>query len=535
MDKREYDAIIIGGGPNGLTTAAYLIKAGAKVLVIEKRREMGGGAASDNSGGFRYQPHATYMVMGELMPAYKDFDMAADGVKFVTPEVQAALITKDGPLVFYQDPEKTAQSISTFSKDDAKSFLALHEEMKAIFDEILFPATYTYAVPALDQFAMFEKANMPIANRFGELAEMNFLQIVDQFGFGEPTKTLLLYLATMWGVPFESGLGFLFPLFVYRMLNSGICRGGTHRAIGALIGITHAGGDVVEGMAPEKIIMENGRAVGVKMEDGREFWGKTIISSLNPEQTFKELVGEENCTDDLNFYVNEWKWEYYSMLNFNIALKEPVEYKAAKDNPDVNKALTCVLGLDNFEDLNAGFKKMDNGEISLHAHASPLSLYSPGLAPKGYHTAKLETLAPFDLDGDAANWDAREKEITEKFMDMWASYSTNFKSAYMDVHTSTTSPLDVERRFATMKRGSFKHGAYTAFQLGSNRPNPLCSSYRTPIPGLYVNGASTYPGGMILGACGYVAASAIVEDLGMGKWWSDPDCVIQAREKGLLP
>ncbi|MBU4037637.1 MAG: FAD-dependent oxidoreductase, partial [Proteobacteria bacterium] len=191
MDKREYDAIIIGGGPNGLTTAAYLIKAGAKVLVIEKRREMGGGAASDNAGGFRYQPHATYMVMGELMPAYKDFDMAADGVKFVTPEVQAALITKDGPLVFYQDPQKTAESIKRFSEEDGKRFLALHEEMKAIFDEILYPATYTYAVPALDQFAMFEKANMPIANRFGELAEMNFLQIVDQFGFGEPTRTLL--------------------------------------------------------------------------------------------------------------------------------------------------------------------------------------------------------------------------------------------------------------------------------------------------------------------------------------------------------
>src|SRR3990172_3897008 len=96
MSKEEYDAIILGGGPNGLLTASYLIKAGAKVLVIEKRRELGGGAASDNNGGFVYQPHATYMVMGDLMPAYNDFDMASAGTRFLFPEVQAALLLKDG-------------------------------------------------------------------------------------------------------------------------------------------------------------------------------------------------------------------------------------------------------------------------------------------------------------------------------------------------------------------------------------------------------------------------------------------------------
>jgi phytoene dehydrogenase-like protein len=105
----------------------------------------------------------------------------------------------------------------------------------------------------------------------------------------------------------------------------------------------------------------------------------------------------------------------------------------------------------------------------------------------------------------------------------------------MEDMTAVTTPVDAERRFATMKRGSFKHGAYTPFQLGANRPNLLCSSYRTPIQGLYVNGASTYPGGMILGANGYVAASAIVEDLKLEKWWKDPECLVRAREKGLIP
>ncbi|MDP2725270.1 MAG: NAD(P)/FAD-dependent oxidoreductase, partial [Syntrophales bacterium] len=308
MAKDEYDAIIIGGGPNGLITAAYLIKAGAKVLVIEKRRELGGGAASDNHGGFIYQPHATYMVMGELIPAYKDLNMAEDGVKILVPEVQAALLTKDGPLIAYQDPERTAQSINKFSGEDGKRYRALYQEMKEIFDEILYPATYTYPMPTLDQFALFAKSGLPIAKRFGELAEMNFLEIIKEYGFGEPTKTLLLYLATMWGLPYDAGLGFMFPLFVYRMVNAGISVGGTHRVIGTLIGMIHAGADVVEGGTPTKIVIENERAVAVRLDDGREFRGRAIVSSLNPEQTFKELVGEANCPEDLNFYVKEWQW-----------------------------------------------------------------------------------------------------------------------------------------------------------------------------------------------------------------------------------
>jgi phytoene dehydrogenase-like protein len=469
------------------------------------------------------------------MPGYKDMEMAAAGVKFLVPEVQAALLLKAGnALVAYQDAEKTAQSLEKFSMEDGKRYRALHKEMQEIFDEILYPATYDYAMPALDQFMLFSQSGLPIAKRFGELAEMHFLQILEEYGFGEPAKTLLLYLSTMWGIPHNAGLGFLFPLFVYRMLNAGICVGGTHRAIGTLIGIVHAGADISEGISPTEIVMENGRAVGVKLEDGREYRGKAIVSSLNPEQTFLELIGESNLPEELAYYAKEWKWESYSLLNFNVALRAPIEYKAAAKEPDVNRALTCIMGIESVAHLIESFQKMDNGEVTLHGHASPMSLFSPILAPRGYQTAKFETLAPYELGGDPENWDKRNKEITQQFMELWGGYATNFKTAHMDAHTATATPLDVERRFATMKRGSIKHGAYTPFQLGANRPNMLCSSYRTPIPGLYVNGASTYPGGMILGASGYVAAAALVEDLKLTKWWPEMDCITQAKAKGLM-
>ena len=536
MANQEYDAIVIGGGPNGLTTAAYLAKAGAKILMIEKRRELGGGAASDNHAGFVYQPHATYMVMGELMPPYKDFNMAEEyGVKFITPEVQAALLTKDGALVAYHDPEKTAESIGKFSSDDANKFRDLYKMMKGVFDDILGPATYTFPVPALDQFAMWEGLELESVKNFKELAEKNFVEIVDDYGFGEPTRTLLLYLATMWGLPHDLGLGFFFPLFVYRMLNASVCVGGTHRVIGALTAAVHEGTDLIEGTGAEKIIIEDGKAVGVKLEDGRELRGKAIISSLNPEQTFLELLGEEHLPEDLKFAIKGWEWEPHSLLNINIALSEPLEYRAAKEQPDINQALTCIMGLDNSEQLISGYKKIEEGKIAVHGHAYPFSLYSPTLAPKGFHTAKFETMAPYDLEGDPQNWDARKEEILKTYMDLLASYTTNFESAYMDAHTAITTPLDIERRFATMKQGSFKHGAYTPFQLGSNRPNMECSSYRTPIKNFYVNGASTYPGGMILCGGSYVAATVLVEDLGLKKWWEDPPMLARAKEIGTLP
>jgi len=535
MAREEYDAIIIGGGPNGLTTAAYLAKAGAKVVIIEKRRELGGGAASDNHSGFVYHPHATYMVMGDLMPPYKDFNLAERGVKFYTPEVQAAVITKAGTIVAYHDPEKTAESISKFSKEDADKFRDLYRVMKGIFDDILGPATYAPPVAALDQFAMWEELGLESVDNFHEMAEKNFVEILDGYGFKDPTRLLLLYLSTMWGLPHDLGLGFFFPLFVYRMMNASVCVGGTHRMIGSISAMTHEGADLYEGVDIEKIIMEDGKAVGVRLTDGRELRAKAVVSSLNPEQTFIDLIGEENLPEDLCFAVKNWEWEPHSLLNFNVALREPLEYKAAAEEPDVNRALTCIIGLESSDDLISGFKEIDEGKIALHGQASPLSLFSPILAPKGFQTARFECMAPYDLGGDAQNWDLRKEEITQSYMDLWASYCTNFETAYMDAHTAITTPLDIERRFATMKRGSFKHGAYTPFQLGSNRPNMECSSCRTPIKGLYVNGASTYPGGMILAGASYIAADVLVEDLGLNKWWSDPPMLAHAKKIGTLP
>ncbi len=156
--RNAYDAIIIGAGPNGLLAAAYLAKAGHKVLLCERRHETGGGLNTEEYFGFRLNLHAIYHMMAEKMPAYRELDLPSFGLRYVHPPVIAAFPFKDGSsLVFTRDPEETAQSIAQFSPDDANAFRAMWEEFQPLLDDYLIPMTYELPNPALDQMVEFEK------------------------------------------------------------------------------------------------------------------------------------------------------------------------------------------------------------------------------------------------------------------------------------------------------------------------------------------------------------------------------------------
>jgi len=156
---------------------------------------------------------------------------------------------------------------------------------------------------------------------------------------------------------------------------------------------------------------------------------------------------------------------------------------------------------------------------------------SPG--PYGpLHTLRWESSSPYALAGQ--EWDAVKDDYANRCFERWKEYAPNLAAAKV-LFKFVYSPLDVERRLISMQRGSIKHGAYTSLQMGYLRPNEHCSSYRTPIKGLYVAGASVYPGGMVILGPGYNAARVVVEDLGAQVWWTPPDYVLRAQEKGYLP
>jgi len=145
---------------------------------------------------------------------------------------------------------------------------------------------------------------------------------------------------------------------------------------------------------------------------------------------------------------------------------------------------------------------------------------------------RLETWAPYQVQGK--DWDEVKADEGKRFLETWRKYAPNLSEDRV-IERVNWSPLDVERRLADMKRGSIKQGAYSQLQMGHLRPNPQCSSYVTPVDGLFVCGSSVHPGGMVILGPGYNAARVVASSLGKKVWWETPGLVSKARESGYLP
>jgi len=161
-----------------------------------------------------------------------------------------------------------------------------------------------------------------------------------------------------------------------------------------------------------------------------------------------------------------------------------------------------------------------NGEMNgMRGHTTSETLYDPTLTRiNGKHVAFFQMPAPYHLKG---GWEESQKENQERALKVWQSYAENLSERNL-IAVSSETPLDIERRISCMVNGSIKHGDYSPVQMGYYRPNDLCSTTKTPIAGLYLCGASVYPGGLIIGGPGYLAANTICEDLQLKKWWTMP-------------
>ncbi len=530
MKTNECDVAIIGGGHNGLICAAYLARTGLKVSVFEARHECGGGLDTLEHGGFRYNPHAVYHLMAEIMPPYKDLNLADNGVKFIYPEVQAAYISKNGkPLVFYKDPEKTIQYIAAnFSTADSENYRRMYTEFSEYAEKIVIPLTYAPSVPPVEQVQTMNSANDDVGHRFNEVAELTPIEMLDSYGFQEPIKAAILNLFAMWGLsPFEA-LGYLFPLYINRMTNAALCKGGSHRLCSGLHrAVIEAGGMIYDKAEVVKILLKNGGVEGLVTKDGTEIKAKVVVSSVDPKQSFLKFFAPEEIPADLVDSAERWEWEKSSYFGVHLAMKSPPQYIGTEGCADANKAMIAFLGINDTEELLDHCQDIEEGKLPDHhyGHTTVASLFDPIMAPPGFHSGRWESMVPFDGD-----WENMADDYAQKCLEEWKSYAPNLE--YLDKFVYP--PTYIEKKFINMVRGSIKQGAYMPLQMGYFRPNDSCSRGFTPIEGFYLCGAGTYPGGMIIGGPGYNGANVIAEDLDVKKAWDEPEIVKQAKERGLI-
>ena len=235
----EFDVIVIGAGPNGLTTAAYLAKAGQKVLVLERQYEMAGGLATEkpSMGGYLHNTHSIYHMMVDYAPPYKDFageNEFGRRVKYIYPDPSVVALYADGRYIcLYRDIEKAAASIAQFSQKDADTYKKMLPKYKEWMLEFLGPATYVPPAPALDQLPRLEST--PIGREISELTPMSPREMIEGLFENDQVRALMLYLACHWGLdPEVGGLGYLVPLYILVAHLHGLVINGSHEVAGAL-------------------------------------------------------------------------------------------------------------------------------------------------------------------------------------------------------------------------------------------------------------------------------------------------------------
>ncbi|MDA8185424.1 MAG: NAD(P)/FAD-dependent oxidoreductase [Actinomycetota bacterium] len=519
----SYDAIVIGAGHNGLCLAAYLRRAGLTTLVVERRHEEGGGVNTEEPvlPGFRHNMHAQYMEFFDVMPMVADFGLEDIGLRTVMPEAQAGIAFADGrpPIVIHRPEliERTKASIARYSKADAELYVAL-KERAAGMEQIVAASLYTPPAPTA-----LQAQEVMIEAAFGDLgipgyfASKSARAIIDEL-FETPELRALLYRATVeWGAPLEeSGIGGMFLTFVMWTLgNWKLCLGGTHTLAKAMTQACYREGvDLLESSSVERILVEGGRAAGVRIRGGKEIRAERLVASnADLRQTLLELAGPENLSELWVRRAKAYRYGPSHVLGTPVfCLHEPPAYRSARFDPDIDRCFYTVVGFESDSEVLRYIRDAYGGRLPEPGAGTWVnSLWDPSQAPAGSHAATGWYFFPPASALSPQEWSEVRATYNERFLARWRASAPNMTSGNVMAHRLYT-PDQMERK-NLMREGDFSNGEFALDQLGANRPFPEASSYRTEIEGLYLCGPSAYPGGGVHAACGYNAFKAIAEDL----------------------
>ena len=526
-----YDAIVIGGGHNGLVAAAYLAKAGHKTLLLERRSILGGAAATEELiPGFRVNTGS--MEAGMFLPSIvSDLALEKHGLQFIESTAIITALQPEGPaLTLWRDPLRAQEEIARHSPVDAQRYLIYLRwvsQMSNILQDML-----TLTPPKIPDYSL--SGLLPWlrpalkTRRLGRRQMMEFMRVLPMpvSDFLDEWFTLPLLKAAL-GAPAVAGSmsgprssGTVFML-LYQAINAGqagfrasrFVRNGVGQLSNALAQTYRTyGGEIRTSSVVHGLLLDGDKVKGVLLENGEQILSRVVLSSVNPRQTFFNLVGIDQL--DVSF-VREVKNLRFrgSTARVNLALDGLPSSSAldigsqADQHSRLNGHILIASDLDVIE------RAYDDAKYGCLSRQPMLDIVIPTIlddsfAPAGKHIMSINVqYAPYRLkDGD---WGSHRHELLERVLETLSDYFPSMRTQVLQTQVFT--PLDFETIYG-LPAGDIYHGQMALDQLLFMRPVPGFGQYATPIKNLYLCGAGAHPGGGVTGAPGYNAARVVLKN-----------------------
>jgi phytoene dehydrogenase-like protein len=525
----KYDAIIVGGGHNGLVAGCYLQKAGLSTLILERRHIVGGACVTEEAfPGFKVS--TTSYVCSLLRPEIiHDLELKKYGYEIIERNPSSfSPYPGNRYLMFWRDQKKTCEEIAKFSKKDAEAYPRFEKKLEdlAKFVQPLLttiPPDPTSSSPSdlMGSLKLLLKLK-GIGTDIYEQLRVFSMSVADYLDLWFESEELKVRMATdgvigAWAGPYSPGTAYV--LFHHVMGETegkpgvwGYVRGGMGTITQALAqSYTSLGGKILTKADVDHIAIRDGRATGVVLKDGREFSSKKVISNCDPHRTFLGLVGSDKLPDEFVSGIRGIRMRS-GVIKINVALNElpdftalPGKEAAAHHRGTIHIAPTMAYMERAFDDAKNG-KPSESPVIEMTIP----SVVDDTLAPVGKHVMSMFIqYAPYERrDGKTWN-EATKKEFAERVFKIVGEYAPNFEAS-VDAY-QVLSPLDLETEYG-LTGGNIFHGEMTLDQLFFMRPLPKYAKFRTPIENLYMCGSGCHPGGGVMGAPGYIAAKVVLKD-----------------------
>lgn len=520
------DAIIVGGGHNGLVCAFYLARAGWKVCVLERRSVVGGAAVTEEfHPGFRNSV-ASYTVSLLNPKIIRDMKLDSFGLRIIERPLANFLPLEDGRyLKVGGGMARTQAEFRKFSHRDAEALPRYSAALETVADVLRDLALQTppnlgqglgTLIASLWQGRRISRLSLPQKRDVLDLFAKSARAFLDGWFESDPVKAVFGFdsLVGNFASPDTPGSAYVLLHHVFGELNGK--KGVWGHAIGGMGAITEAMRKACEALGVQirveapvaRILVADGRAIGVRLESGEELFARNIAANVGPKLLYERLLAPGDLDPEFLRRIKGYRVGSGS-FRMNVALSELPRFSCLPEPGEhLQSGIIIAPSLDYMDRAFTDAKQFGMSQQPIVEILIP-STVDPSLAPEGRHVASLfcQHFAP-DLPG-GRSWDDEREKAADLIIDTVNSYAPNFRRSI--IARQIFSPFDLERTFGLVG-GDIMHGAMSLDQLWSARPVLGFAAYRGPLKGLYMCGAGTHPGGGVTGAPGHNAAHVLLSD-----------------------